>query len=69
MNKNIIRDIFKLKMEILEGITEHLPSIAKERIDNFQHDIIMTISEVANEYLEKKKPDDENKHIKKVSIE
>lgn len=69
MNKNILRDIFKLKMEILEGIKEHLPPVAKERLDGLQRDFLVTFSEAVNEYLGKKKTDEDCKSIKNVSIE
>lgn len=69
MNKSIIKDIFKLKMEILEGITEHLPPGAKEKVNSLQRDFLTACSETINEHLEKKKPDNDSGGIKKVSIE
>jgi hypothetical protein len=71
MNKNILKDIFKLKIEIMDGITEYLPSIVKGRLYSLQEDLFVAFSEATNEYLEKKKPDDDsnNKHIKTVPIE
>ncbi|HEX9062594.1 MAG TPA: hypothetical protein VF941_20675 [Clostridia bacterium] len=69
MNRSILRDIIKLKMDISEGLLEHLPDVVKERVNSLQHNIMVNISEAANEYLDKNKPDGDNKNIKKVSIE
>jgi len=69
MNKDIIKQIIKTKMDILDSITEHLPDKAKEKVSTMQHDFMTIIGEAANEYLEKKKPDNESKQIKKVSVE
>lgn len=69
MNKDIIKQIIKTKMDILYSITEHLPGDAKEKVSSMQNDFMTIIGEAANEYLEKKKPDNENKQIKKVPVE
>lgn len=69
MNRNIIRNIFKLKMEIIGSITDHLPPNAKEKFDNIQQDLLVGISEAVNEYIGKKKKDDDSGSIKKVSID
>lgn len=69
MNKNAVKDILNLKMKIIDSITEHLPDLVRDRIYAAQHDVITSISEVANEYLEKKKTNENNKDIKNVTIE
>ena len=69
MNKDIIKDIFSLKMKMIDSLSEHLPDFAKDRIHATQHSIITTISEVANEYLQKNKANEKKEDIKTVNIE
>lgn len=64
MNKDIIKHVIKVKMDILDSITGLLPEKAGERFNSMQHDFMTIISEASNEYLEKKKPDNDSKQIK-----
>ena len=69
MNKNIIRDMINLKIEIIDEVSQHLPAVTKEKIDRLEYDIMATLSKVSKEYLEKTKRPEEKQQIKKVSIE
>jgi hypothetical protein len=69
MNKDVIKEIIKLKIRILAEITDCLPETLKERIDKFQYKTISMLSEAADCFLAVKKPDNENKKVQKVTIE
>lgn len=69
MNKDILKDIFRVKMELLEDITEHLPPAAKEKLGSIQRSLMAALSEATCEYLQKRKPDTGSKGITAVKIE
>lgn len=70
MNKNIIRDLIDIKLEIVEEVSQYLPAAAKEKIDRLEYAFMTAMNEISREYLEKaKKPAEFKDQIKKVTVE
>ena len=69
MNNNMIRDMINLKMEIIDEVSRHLPSVTKEKIDRLEYDFMAALNEVSKEYLEKTKNPEKTQQMKKVMIE
>jgi hypothetical protein len=74
MYKNFVKDIFSLKMKIIDNLIMHFPDSTRNRVYAAQHDIMATVNEITNEYLEKSKVNENNANkknegIKNVTIE
>jgi hypothetical protein len=77
MINTIAQDIFKLKKDLLDEISEHLPASAREKISSLEYDVMAGLSEITGEYLKNtKKPEAKTKktetkenQLKKVTVE
>jgi hypothetical protein len=72
MNKEILRDILKLKLEIADHIVGKLPEPMGERLRDMQHELLSVIGEVVEdmkEKLEKRDQGDDAKKVKPIAVE
>ena len=51
MNHQVLKDLFKIKLEILKTGTELMPDPIKEKAQEFHKELLEVIHEVTGEYL------------------
>jgi hypothetical protein len=68
MNEELVKNVIKLKLDILDGFIERLPEEAKGTVRNIETCILRALHEATERYSVNGKRED-GKTIKSISIE
>ena len=70
MNRNMLRELFDLKMYISHSIAEHMPASTKASYERLEYDLMKQLNELTSSYLGKTvSPEQGKQEVQKIVIE
>lgn len=60
MNKEALKKLFELKLEIVDLLVKEMPEPVQEMVIDIEREVMEVLSEVATEYLKKQPPKEQH---------